>query len=470
MRLEHSGGAVVSSLTNNLGGATGDLTIYCNALTNWPTGAVGNFVVTINRGGINEERILCSSRTGNTLTVWSSGGSTGRAWDGTTIAAHVATESVEHTFSGVEADDANEHSEASTGVHGVTGALVGTSGAQTLADKTLTAPVLTAPVIADFTSAAHDHGDADDGGVLPAASVLNRPINPQTGTTYSFALADARKHVTGANASPSTFTLPLQATVTWLDDAAIPITNLGAGVLTLAIAGGGTLNGATLTLAQGESAVLLRTASDVWWCLPFSSGSGFTWAVVGSTTGSPATGTGKDSQPLTTWTANGTVTFSTAGWIRVVCAGGGRGGSGGTSLAGGGGQVVDCMIYVAAATYNIVVGAAGLYASSSGGVSSLIRSGEIVRAVGSDGFAPATNWNVGLAGYSTNSTGLLTDISGASVGYGGAGWSTVNTADYDSAYGGAMQSVTLARANSGGGGNEVGTGHGAAGIVQILSA
>jgi hypothetical protein len=50
---------------------------------------------------------------------------------------------------------------ALTTTHGVTGNIVGTGGAQTLTDKTLTAPT-----IADFTNAAHDHGDADDGGAI----------------------------------------------------------------------------------------------------------------------------------------------------------------------------------------------------------------------------------------------------------------------------------------------------------------
>jgi hypothetical protein len=40
------------------------------------------------------------------------------------------------------------------------------TGAQTLTNKTLTAPT-----IADFTNAAHDHTDADDGGTLPASAI-----------------------------------------------------------------------------------------------------------------------------------------------------------------------------------------------------------------------------------------------------------------------------------------------------------
>ena len=52
------------------------------------------------------------------------------------------------------------------------------TGTQTLTNKTLTAPV-----IADFTSAAHDHGDADDGGALVAAAVNGLTLTSMTLTS-----------------------------------------------------------------------------------------------------------------------------------------------------------------------------------------------------------------------------------------------------------------------------------------------
>jgi hypothetical protein len=51
------------------------------------------------------------------------------------------------------------------------GTVVGTSGVQTLTNKTLTAPILSSPDIGDFTSAQHDHTSAAEGGGIDAAAI-----------------------------------------------------------------------------------------------------------------------------------------------------------------------------------------------------------------------------------------------------------------------------------------------------------
>lgn len=109
MRRQYAGGAKPAYLTAGLGGTTGDLTITCDDLSNWPDGSVGPFYVVVDRGLAAEEKILCSSRSGNTLTVYNVGLVNGRGADGTTIIAHNSNAEIEHIFTATDADDANLH-------------------------------------------------------------------------------------------------------------------------------------------------------------------------------------------------------------------------------------------------------------------------------------------------------------------------------------------------------------------------
>ena len=109
MRRSYAGGAKPALLTEELNGTTAALTIECDDLSNYPTGATGPFYVVIGRGQVTEEKILCESRTGNTITVYDTGLVGGRGADGTTVASHSIGSELEHVFTAQDADEANLH-------------------------------------------------------------------------------------------------------------------------------------------------------------------------------------------------------------------------------------------------------------------------------------------------------------------------------------------------------------------------
>ena len=70
-----------------------------------------------------------------------------RAIDGSSAQAHSAGAVVRHMAIGRDYRESNVHIESTTGVHGATGAVVGTTDTQTLTNKTLTSPTITNPTI-----------------------------------------------------------------------------------------------------------------------------------------------------------------------------------------------------------------------------------------------------------------------------------------------------------------------------------
>jgi len=162
---EHSGSASPTTLAGDISDTAGSFSVVSG--TGFPTGTGGSFFITIGRGTTEEERILCSDRVGNVLTVETGG----RGVDGTVARNHSINATVEHTWTAIEATQLSTHVSSVQNVHGVSSAIVSVDDAQTLTNKTLTGPVLSAPIIADFTGSQHTHANAAQGANIPKSSV-----------------------------------------------------------------------------------------------------------------------------------------------------------------------------------------------------------------------------------------------------------------------------------------------------------
>lgn len=108
-RYGHNGGAQPAELqTAMTTGGPVDLSI--NVSDGWPD---TNFFVVIDKGEATEEKVRIASRSGLTLTVAERGA------DGTSPASHGIGAPVEHVFTALEADQANEHVNATQAIHGL---------------------------------------------------------------------------------------------------------------------------------------------------------------------------------------------------------------------------------------------------------------------------------------------------------------------------------------------------------------
>lgn len=135
----------------------------------------------------------------------------------------------------------------------------GTSGTVTVSiDTSVTADLSTAQTLTNKTL---------------TAPVINLALNAQTGTTYTFALTDNGKLVTASNASAQTYSIPTNATTAFPTGTQINIIQIGAGQVTIQAASSGTTTvsstGATATApklrAQYSAATLIKASTDLWY-------------------------------------------------------------------------------------------------------------------------------------------------------------------------------------------------------------
>ena len=200
----YTGAAADTLLAADLASGGASFSVTPGTGTGYPDGSEGPFHVIIDYDTSKAEKIRCSGRVNDTFTVAGTGG--GRGQDGTSAQAHLANAKVRAVWTATDAQEANRAAANTVGqviakgdvltgsgantlartaagadgslvqfdstqgggvkaTNPITGDPVGTTGAQTLANKTLTTPT-----IGDFTNAGHTHAGASSGGQLAQAN------------------------------------------------------------------------------------------------------------------------------------------------------------------------------------------------------------------------------------------------------------------------------------------------------------
>jgi hypothetical protein len=127
--------------------------------------------------------------------------------------------------------------------------------------------VTTGKIAASITLTTPNIGAATGTSLTTTGNVISHiATNAQTGTTYTLVAADDGRVIELSNASPITMTVPLDSSVNFTVGTQIILLQTGAGQVTVAGAGGVTVN-ATPGLklrTQWSSATLIKRAADTW--------------------------------------------------------------------------------------------------------------------------------------------------------------------------------------------------------------
>jgi hypothetical protein len=277
------------------------------------------------------------------------------------------------------------------------------------------------------------------------AEISTNAQNGSGSSAYTFVLADARRLTTASDAGTKTFTIPPQSSVAWPANSIIRVVNYGAGALTIAGGSGVTVTNTAKTLAQYESAALIRTGSDAWTLVPFGGSSfaapslleyliiagggggglnhgagagagGYRSSVVGELSGAQSSAEPRMSVALdTTYTVTvgagggNTASGSNSTFNGITAIGGGHGGAndaGGATGGSGGGSGGG-------------PGSAGTAGQGSAGGAG--GGGGTQRAGGGGGGAGAVGQNAPVPSGGTGGAGLSSSISGSSVTRAGGG-------------------------------------------------
>lgn len=211
----YSSTAVQASLLGSI--SAGATAVSVDNTTGWPVSFP--FIVALDYGTALEELVKVTANSLGNLTVV-------RAFNGTSAQSHSLGAVARHVYCAQDATDFRTHEAATTGVHGVTGAVVGTTDTQVLSAKTLTAPTINAGALTGTFSG------------TPTFSGTNTHTADVLATGTPGTLVGYRTTVTGD--TNDRFEVALSGQLQWGSGAAATDTTLarsGVGALTI----GGTL-------------------------------------------------------------------------------------------------------------------------------------------------------------------------------------------------------------------------------------
>jgi hypothetical protein len=264
MTRQYSSISVETTLASTISSSATTMTVATgtgSALLGGVTLAAGNvdqFTVAIDPDTTNEEIVFITANSSDTFTIV-------RARAGTSGVQHSAGATVQHVLT---SDDLNAFKLAISPVAsmGFAGSTSGSTTVQATAvagTTTLTLPAATDTLVGRATTDTLTNKTLTSPTINDAKQ--NLTLNAQTGTTYTFVLADNGKLVTLDNASSITVTVPANSSVAYATGAIINLQQIGAGQVTVAAAAGVTINGTgTKTRAQWSAASLVKTATDTW--------------------------------------------------------------------------------------------------------------------------------------------------------------------------------------------------------------